>query len=123
MGADEPRPSGDYGSHAPYRTAPVFVTFEGLDGSGKTTQAELLAESLRTDGREVVLNVYGPGEFFGEFALLDGEPRSADAIAQDDCLLYWLTREDFLAKLVPQGGMSRAKGSAGLVGLFVKPAN
>src|SRR5438093_11143425 len=34
-----------------------------------------------------------------------------------------LTREDFLAKLMPQGGMSRAKGSAGLVGLFVKPAN
>jgi Raf kinase inhibitor-like YbhB/YbcL family protein len=34
-----------------------------------------------------------------------------------------LTREDFLAKLVPQGGMSRAKGSAGIVGLFVKPAN
>lgn len=51
------------------------------------------------DGREVVLNVYGPGEFFGEFALLDGEPRSADAIAQDGCLLYWLTREDFLSFL------------------------
>ena len=34
-----------------------------------------------------------------------------------------LTREDLLAKLVPQGGTSRAKGSAGLVGLFVKPAN
>jgi Raf kinase inhibitor-like YbhB/YbcL family protein len=34
-----------------------------------------------------------------------------------------LTREDFLAKLVPQGGMSHAKGSAGIVGLFVKPAN
>jgi Raf kinase inhibitor-like YbhB/YbcL family protein len=34
-----------------------------------------------------------------------------------------LTREEFLAKLVPQGGASRAKGSAGLVGLFVKPAN
>src|SRR5436853_7167858 len=32
-----------------------------------------------------------------------------------------LTREEFLAKLVPQGGMSHAKGSAGLVGLFVKP--
>src|SRR4051794_18674828 len=51
------------------------------------------------DGREVVLNVYGPGVFFGEFALLDGEPRSADAIAQDTCLLYWLTRDDFLAFL------------------------
>jgi Raf kinase inhibitor-like YbhB/YbcL family protein len=32
-----------------------------------------------------------------------------------------LTREEFLAKLVPQGGMSHAKGSAGLIGLFVKP--
>jgi len=51
------------------------------------------------DGREVVLNVYGPGDFFGEFALLDGEPRSADAIAQEPCLLYWLTRNDFLAFL------------------------
>jgi Raf kinase inhibitor-like YbhB/YbcL family protein len=32
-----------------------------------------------------------------------------------------LTREEFLAKLVPQGGMSHAKGAAGLIGLFVKP--
>ena len=32
-----------------------------------------------------------------------------------------LTREEFLAKLVPAGGMSRSKGAAGLIGLFVKP--
>jgi CRP/FNR family cyclic AMP-dependent transcriptional regulator len=51
------------------------------------------------DGRELVLNVYGPGEFFGEFALLDGEPRSADAVAQDACLVHWLRRQDFLAFL------------------------
>jgi CRP/FNR family transcriptional regulator, cyclic AMP receptor protein len=51
------------------------------------------------DGREVVLNVYGPGEFFGEFALLDGEPRSADAVAQEASSVYWLRRDDFLAFL------------------------
>lgn len=32
-----------------------------------------------------------------------------------------LTREEFLAKLVPQGGTSRSKGATGLIGLFVKP--
>jgi Raf kinase inhibitor-like YbhB/YbcL family protein len=32
-----------------------------------------------------------------------------------------LTREEFLAKLAPAGGMSHAKGAAGLIGLFVKP--
>jgi Raf kinase inhibitor-like YbhB/YbcL family protein len=32
-----------------------------------------------------------------------------------------LTRDEFLAKLVPAGGMSHAKGAAGLIGLFVKP--
>jgi CRP-like cAMP-binding protein len=52
------------------------------------------------DGREFVLNVYGPGEFFGEFALLDGEPRSADAVAQEKCLVHWLRRDDFLRVLM-----------------------
>lgn len=52
-----------------------------------------------SDGREVVINVYGPGDFFGELALLDGEPRSADAIAQDASRVFWLQRDDFMAFL------------------------
>lgn len=48
------------------------------------------------EGKEFVLAVLGPGEFFGELALLDGEPRSADAVAQEGCQLLLLPREDFI---------------------------
>lgn len=47
------------------------------------------------DGREVVLALLGPGEFFGELSLLDGQPGHADVIAQDDCSLLRLSRERF----------------------------
>ena len=47
------------------------------------------------DGREVILSVLGQGEFFGEMALLDDEPRSAHGIAMEDSQLLVLRREDF----------------------------
>jgi CRP/FNR family cyclic AMP-dependent transcriptional regulator len=48
------------------------------------------------DGKEITLAMLGAGEFFGELALLDGEPRSSDAVAMEltQCLL--LERNAFL---------------------------
>ncbi|HEV2356335.1 MAG TPA: Crp/Fnr family transcriptional regulator [bacterium] len=47
------------------------------------------------EGKEVILSLLTPGEFFGELALLDGEPRSADAVATVPTELLVLSREDF----------------------------
>ena len=44
----------------------MFVTFEGLDGSGKSTQAQLLADVLRADGHEVVATREPGGTELGE---------------------------------------------------------
>jgi CRP/FNR family cyclic AMP-dependent transcriptional regulator len=54
------------------------------------------------DGREVILSVLGDGDFFGEMALIDDEPRSAHVIAMRDSQLLVLRRDDFQAQLVVQ---------------------
>jgi len=47
------------------------------------------------DGKEVILTLLDRGDFFGELALLDGEPRSTDAVAREESDLLILQREDF----------------------------
>ena len=51
---------------------------------------------VNDEGKEVILALLGPGEMFGELAVLDGEARSANALAQENCELFAINKEDFL---------------------------
>jgi CRP/FNR family cyclic AMP-dependent transcriptional regulator len=47
------------------------------------------------DGREVIISVIGPSEFFGEMSLIDGKPRSATIQALDNCQVLCIPRSAF----------------------------
>lgn len=51
------------------------------------------------EGRELTFAILGPGQMFGEIAVIDGRGRTADASALDDCVIQIVQRRDFLAFL------------------------
>ena len=60
------------------------------------------------EGREVVLSIFGPADFFGEMALFDDKPRSASAEAASPATVLTLQREDFRQAIVQHPAMSIA---------------
>jgi CRP/FNR family transcriptional regulator, cyclic AMP receptor protein len=48
------------------------------------------------EGRSAILNLIGPGEITGEVSVLDGQPRSADVIANTNCEIFTIDRREFL---------------------------
>lgn len=47
------------------------------------------------EGKEVILSLIGPGEFFGEMGLIDDEPRSASVVTIEPCELLAISKRDF----------------------------
>lgn len=71
-------------------------------------QGQVKVVLIGEDGREVILSVLGEGEFFGEMALIDDEPRSAHVIAMEDSTLLVIRREDFQGQLQQTPGIALA---------------
>ena len=88
-------------------TQGALLTFEGIDGSGKSTQAKRLAEALRSLGREVVLT-REPGGSPGAEAirrlLVEGDPDRWSA--ETEILLFTAARRDHLERTI-QPAMER----------------
>ena len=60
------------------------------------------------EGKEVILSLIGPGEYFGEMGLIDDSPRSASVVAIEPCELLAITRRDFKKCLVENFDMAQA---------------
>ena len=79
----------------------LFVSFEGIDGSGKSTQARLLADALRTAGRDVILTREpggSPGAEEIRALVLQGDPDRWSPEAE--LLLFTAARRDHLERTI-----------------------
>lgn len=78
-----------------------FISFEGIDGSGKSTQARLLADHLKGQGRDVVLTREpggSPGAEEIRKLVLEGEPDRWSA--ETELLLFTAARRDHLERTI-----------------------
>jgi len=85
--------------HGTTRTYPANTI---LISEGDTTdslyvilEGEVKVFSSDDQGKEVILNILGPGEYFGELALLDDEPRSASVKTKELTKIMVITKRDF----------------------------
>ncbi len=62
---------------------------------------------ISPEGKEIILSMMGPGDFFGEMALLDDEPRSATVIATEPLDVMTIWRSDFLQILSDNFSITR----------------
>lgn len=79
----------------------LFISFEGIDGSGKSTQARLLAQALKDAGHDVVLTREPGGSAGAEeirALVLEGDPDRWSA--ETELLLFTAARRDHLERLI-----------------------
>jgi CRP-like cAMP-binding protein len=85
----------------------IFSQGDPGDGLYIVLQGRVRIATTDNFGRERVLAFYGPGEFFGDMAVLTGAPRSASATASTDLRLLQLRKDDFDMLVATSVGMMR----------------
>src|SRR5713226_7399132 len=74
----------------------VFHADESGDVFCLIKEGQVKVTMISPEGKEIILSMLGPGDFFGEMALLDDEPRSATVIATEALEVVTIWRTDFL---------------------------
>jgi CRP/FNR family transcriptional regulator, cyclic AMP receptor protein len=78
------------------RGATIFTKGDPGTGLMGVLTGSVKVSVASAEGKDIVLNIFREGEVFGEIALLDGRPRTADATAMSDCELIVIERRDFV---------------------------
>src|SRR5215213_11152448 len=85
----------------------VFHADESGDGFCLIREGQVKVTMISPEGKEIILSILGPGDFFGEMALLDDEPRSATVVATEALDLITIWRSDFLQILAENFDITR----------------
>ncbi len=84
----------------------LFVKGDPGDALYGVRRGQIRIEMGTPSGERLTIEVFGAGDLFGEIAVLDGRPRTADAIAQEDAELFVLPRAEFLKTIERDGRLA-----------------
>ena len=85
----------------------IFHADESGDVFCLIREGQVKVTMISPEGKEIILAILGPGDFFGEMALLDDEPRSATVVATEALELITIWRNDFLQILAEDFDITR----------------
>jgi len=120
------------------RNTTIMAAGDSTDSLYIVVSGRLKVMMSDADGREVILTILGPGEYFGEMGLIDESPRSASVVTIEPCELLSIAKRDFkqsmeqnfdLAVTVMRGLVKRLRdadrkiGSLALLDVFGRVAH
>jgi len=90
------------------RSTTVMASGDPTDSLYIVLSGRLKVLMSDAEGKEVILSILGPGEFFGEMGLIDDSPRSASVLAIEPCELLSISKRDFKKCMAENFDMSMA---------------
>ena len=90
------------------RSTTVMAGGDATDSLYIVLSGRLKVMMSDSEGKEVILAILGPGEFFGEMGLIDDSPRSASVVAMESCELLSVAKRDFKKCLAENFEMAMA---------------
>jgi CRP/FNR family cyclic AMP-dependent transcriptional regulator len=94
------------------RSAPrgtvIMAAGDAIDSLYIVISGRLKVMMSDAEGKEVILSLIGPGEYFGEMGLIDDSPRSASVVTIEACELLAVSKRDFKKCLAESAEMAAA---------------